>query len=127
MRVVTKFGGTSLGSGERIDRAADSIAKVADAGHEIAVVASAMGDRTDDLLDAIEFDATDRDEAEIVSMGERTSVRLLKAALTAQDIDSVFLEPGDSDWPIVTNDIGEVLPEETRKRSKKLADKLGET
>ncbi|MEF8771679.1 aspartate kinase [Halodesulfurarchaeum sp.] len=127
MRVVTKFGGTSLGSGERIDRAADSIAKVADAGHEIAVVASAMGDRTDDLLDAIEFDATDRDEAEIVSMGERTSVRLLKAALTAQDIDSVFLEPGDSGWPIVTNDIGEVLPEETRKRSKKLADKLGET
>jgi aspartate kinase len=127
MRVVTKFGGTSLGSGERIDRAAASIAEVANAGHEIAVVASAMGDRTDDLLDAIEFDATDRDEAEIVSMGERTSVRLLKAALTAQDIDSVFLEPGDPDWPIVTNDIGEVLPEETRKRSKKLADKLGET
>ncbi len=127
MRVVTKFGGTSLGSGERIDRAADSIADVADAGHEIAVVASAMGDQTDKLLDAIAFDATDRDEAEIVSMGERTSVRLLKAALTARDIDSVFIEPGHPDWPIVTNEMGEVLPEETRRRARDLADTLGDT
>ena len=126
MRVVTKFGGTSLGSGERIDRAADSIADVAEAGHEIAVVASAMGDTTDELLDAIEFEATDQDEAEIVSMGERTSVRLLKAALTARDINSVFLEPGDPDWPIVTNEMGEVLPEETRRRAIHLADTLGD-
>ncbi|MFP4530314.1 MAG: aspartate kinase [Halodesulfurarchaeum sp.] len=127
MRVVTKFGGTSLGSGERIDRAADSIAEVALAGHEIAVVASAMGNTTDELLDAIAFDATDRDEAEIVSMGERTSVRLLKAALTARDIDSTFIEPGHPDWPIVTNEMGEVLPEETRRRAKQLAEKLGDT
>jgi aspartate kinase (EC 2.7.2.4) len=126
MRVVTKFGGTSLGSGERIDRAANSIADVSAAGHEIAVVASAMGDRTDELLDAIAFDATDTDEAEIVSMGERTSVRLLKAALTARDIDSVFIEPGHPDWPIVTNERGEVLPEETRRRSRDLADSLAD-
>ncbi|AOW79217.1 aspartate kinase [Halodesulfurarchaeum formicicum] len=126
MRVVTKFGGTSLGSGERIDRAADSIAEVAEAGHEIAVVASAMGDTTDELLDAIEFEATDRDEAEIVSMGERTSVRLLKAALTARGIDSVFVEPGHPDWPVVTNELGEVLPEETRRRAQALSRKLGD-
>ncbi|MFB6110200.1 MAG: aspartate kinase [Halodesulfurarchaeum sp.] len=124
MRVVIKFGGTSLGSGERIDRAADSIADVAEAGHEVAVVASAMGDTTDELLEAIEFDATDQDEAEIVSMGERTSVRLLKAALIARDIESDFVEPGHPDWPVVTNDRGEVLPEETRSRSQELAAKL---
>jgi aspartate kinase len=127
MRVITKFGGTSLGSGERIDRAADSVAAVADAGHEIAVVASAMGDTTDELLDAIAFDATDRDEAEIVSMGERTSVRLLKAALASRGIDATFVEPGHPDWPIVTNERGEVLPEETRRRARALSEKLGET
>ncbi|MFW5965383.1 MAG: aspartate kinase [Halodesulfurarchaeum sp.] len=124
MRVITKFGGTSLGSGERIDRAADSIADVAQAGHEIAVVASAMGDTTDELLEAIAFDATDEDEAEIVSMGERTSVRLLKAALTARGVESQFIEPGHPDWPIVTNDVGEVDAQETRRRSRDLAGKL---
>jgi len=126
MRVITKFGGTSLGSGERIDRAADSIAEVSEAGHEIAVVASAMGDTTDELLDAIAFDADERDEAEIVSMGERTSVRLLKAALSARGIDAVFLEPGHPEWPIVTNEMGEVLPEETRRRAQELAKTLGD-
>ena len=127
MRVITKFGGTSLGSGDRIDRAADSVAAVAEAGHEIAVVASAMGDTTDELLDAIAFEATDRDEAEIVSMGERTSVRLLKAALSSRGIDATFVEPGHPDWPIVTNDRGEVLPEETRRRARALSEKLGDT
>lgn len=42
MRVVAKFGGTSLGSGDRINRAADSIADAVEQGHEIAVVASGM-------------------------------------------------------------------------------------
>ena len=34
MRVVAKFGGTSLGSGDRIERAADSVANAVEAGHE---------------------------------------------------------------------------------------------
>ena len=53
MRVIAKFGGTSLGSGDRINRAADSIARTVEAGHEVAVVASAMGSTTDDLLGEI--------------------------------------------------------------------------
>ncbi|OYR83473.1 hypothetical protein DJ72_07260, partial [Halorubrum distributum] len=81
MRVIAKFGGTSLGSGDRIERAADSVASAVAAGHEIAVVASAMGSTTDDLLDDITFETDDPDRAEIGSMGERTSVRMLKAAL----------------------------------------------
>ena len=56
MRVVAKFGGTSLGSGDRINRAADSVADAVADGHEIAVVASAMGSTTDDLLEEIEFE-----------------------------------------------------------------------
>ncbi len=121
MRVVAKFGGTSLGSGDRIERAADSIADAVAAGHELAVVASAMGNTTDELLDDITFEADDADRAEIVSMGERTSVRMLKAALAARGVDAVFLEPGHPDWPVVANDRGEVDVEETKQRVEALA------
>jgi aspartate kinase len=127
MRVVAKFGGTSLGSGDRIERAADSIADVVAAGHEIVVVASAMGNTTDELLDAISFDAENADRAEIVSMGERTSVRMLKAALAARGVDAEFIEPGHPDWPIIADDRGEVNAEETRRRASDLADSLGDT
>jgi len=124
VRVVAKFGGTSLGSGDRVERAAASIARAVEAGHEVAVVASAMGSTTDDLLSEITFEADDRDRAEIVSMGERTAVRMLKAALAARGIDAVFLEPGSNEWPIVANDLGEVDAEATTERSRALADRL---
>ncbi|GAA0649857.1 aspartate kinase [Salarchaeum japonicum] len=124
MRVVAKFGGTSLGSGERIERAAASVASAVDAGHEVAVVASAMGDTTDELLDDITFEADSADRAEIVSMGERTSVRMLKAALSSRGVNAVFLEPGHPDWPVVTNSRGEVNIEETQKRATALAAEL---
>ena len=124
VRVVAKFGGTSLGSGDRINRAADSIAAAVEAGHEIAVVASAMGNTTDELLDEIEFEAEDRDRAEIVSMGERTSVRMLKAALAARGINAVFLEPGSDRWPVIANELGEVNVEETTRRTANLAANL---
>ena len=124
MRVIAKFGGTSLGSGDRIKRAADSIANAVDAGHQIAVVASAMGSTTDELLEEIEFDVSDADRAEIVSMGERTSVRMLKAALASRGVNALFLEPGSEEWPIITNDLGEVDIEATKRRAASLAAKL---
>ena len=126
MRVVAKFGGTSLGSGDRINRAADSVAAAVEQGHEIAVVASAMGSTTDDLLDEIQFEADDRDRAEIVSMGERTSVRMLKAALSSRGVEAKFLEPGSDEWPVITDEHGEVDVEETTKRAAKLAAELDE-
>ena len=124
MRVVAKFGGTSLGSGDRIERAADTVARAVEEGHEIAIVASAMGSTTDDLLGDITFEAEDADRAEIVSMGERTSVRMLKAALTARGVDATFVEPGSEAWPIITDEYGEVDAEETLKRAEALADNL---
>ncbi|GGO02700.1 aspartate kinase [Haloarcula pellucida] len=124
MRVVAKFGGTSLGSGDRINRAADSIAAAVQQGHEVGVVASAMGNTTDELLEGIEYEAADEDRAEIVSMGERTSVRMLKGALAARGIEAVFLEPGSEDWPIITDEYGEVDVEETKKRAHALAGQM---
>ena len=124
MRVIAKFGGTSLGSGERVNRAADSVAAAVEDGHEIAVVASAMGSTTDFLLREIQFDANEADKAEIVSMGERTSVRLLKSALASRGVEAVFLEPGSDRWPIVTDERGEVNAEETKRRAAALAAEL---
>ncbi|MFB6310521.1 MAG: aspartate kinase [Salinirussus sp.] len=126
MRVVAKFGGTSLGDGDRVTRAADSVAAAVEAGHEVAVVVSAMGGTTDHLLDEMKFEASDADRAEIVSMGERTSVRMLKGALEARGIDAEFLEPGRPDWPIITDQYGEVDVEETRRRAERCAERMAE-
>lgn len=126
MRVIAKFGGTSLGSGDRINRAADSITDAVNQGHEIAVVASAMGNTTDELLDEIQFDVDETDRAEIVSMGERTSVRMLKAGLSARGVEARFIEPGHEDWPVVIDEHGEVDIETTTARTKELAEKLGD-
>jgi aspartate kinase len=84
-----------------------------------------MGNTTDELLEEIEFEAEDRDRAEIVSMGERTSVRMLKAALAARGINAMFVEPGSDEWPIIANDLGEVDIEETTRRVEELAADLG--
>ena len=124
MRVVAKFGGTSLGSGDRIERAADTVAKAVEEGHELAIVASAMGSTTDELLEEITFEADDADRAEIVSMGERTSVRMLKAALRSRGVEATFLEPGSEAWPIITDEYGEVNAEETLERAQALAAEL---
>ncbi len=124
MRIVAKFGGTSVANGDRINRAADAIAAAVEAGHEVAVVVSAMGGTTDVLLDEMKFDATEADRAEIVSMGERTSVRMLKGALEARGIDAAFLEPGRADWPIITDEFGEVDVEVTRERALACAEEM---
>ena len=126
VRVIVKFGGTSVANGERINRAADSIAEAVEGGHEVVVVVSAMGGTTDMLLDEIKFDANEQDRAEIVSMGERTSVRMLKGALEARGVDATFLEPGREGWPIVTDSYGEVDVEETRERARGCLDMLDE-
>lgn len=124
MRIVAKFGGTSLKDGNHIQNAADSIENAVKDGHEVAVVASAMGSTTDELLENIDFNAEDEDRNEIVSMGERTSVRMLKAALKARGIDAEFYEPGTEGWPVKLDEKGEVDTSETREKSGKLARNL---
>jgi aspartate kinase len=54
MRLIMKFGGTSLSDGERVRNAAKLIAKYAKEGNKIAVIVSAMGDTTDELINACE-------------------------------------------------------------------------
>jgi aspartate kinase len=126
MRVVAKFGGTSVADGDRVNRAADSIATAVENGHEVAVVVSAMGGTTDTLIEEMKFKASEEDRAEIVSMGERTSVRMVKGALEARGVDAVFLEPGRTEWPIITDEYGEVDVEETQRRAARCAEQMAD-
>ena len=127
-RIVVKFGGTSVGSGERIKRAAESVAKEFNEGNEVAVVVSAMGDTTDYLLDELSEigEVDDTDESEILGMGERTSARMFKAALQNLGVDSFFVEPGDEAWPIVTDEAGKLDESRTDERADDLVERLGD-
>ena len=52
MLIVMKFGGTSVGSAERIAQAASLVTSALDQGHRVAVVTSAMSGVTNALIDA---------------------------------------------------------------------------
>lgn len=87
MRLVLKFGGTSMAGPERIARAARCVAAEAAAGHRLAVVVSAMAGETDRLLElarAVHADAlaAAADEADVVlAAGEQVTSGLLALAL----------------------------------------------
>ena len=102
-RVVVKFGGADLSSGEKINCAAQMVANAPY--KEIIVVVSAMGDMTD-KIENILFplsEISDADYAEIISMGERMSARVFSSTLKSLGIKSEFIDPSDADWPIITN------------------------
>ncbi|MCL6632691.1 MAG: aspartate kinase [Alicyclobacillus herbarius] len=84
MLIVQKYGGTSVGSVERIEAVADRVAKTVAAGHRCAVVVSAMGDTTDDLL-SLALAVTERPDAReldaLLATGEQVSAALLAMAL----------------------------------------------
>ncbi|MFB6282422.1 MAG: aspartate kinase [Halobacteria archaeon] len=127
--MVVKFGGTSVGSGERIRRAAESIADEVGKGNKVCVVVSAMGNTTDNLLGEMEKigGADEKDENQIVSMGERTSVRMFKAALENQGVEAHFVEPGKENWPIITDEEGELLKDKTEKKVESLSEDMEES
>lgn len=108
MRIVAKFGGISLASGEKIVRAAKAIAKEVEKGKEVAIVVSAIEEETDRLINLIKNISnkqklSDRDKDDIVGMGERTSTRVFSATLKSLGIDSIALDPQNPLWPILTD------------------------
>lgn len=90
--IVHKYGGTSMGSTERIRNVAKRVAKWVRAGHQIVVVPSAMSGETNRLLGlAKEISETPsaRELDMIASTGEQVSVGLLAIALQAEGLESV--------------------------------------
>jgi len=106
--LVVKFGGSSLRDKDRLGNAASLVAREVAKGTRVVVVVSAMGAMTDQLLNLINHgsvkspDKTDADD--VLAMGERTSVRVFATALKAQGVEAKYFDPGDPDWPIITDD-----------------------
>jgi aspartate kinase len=84
--IVQKYGGTSVGSIERMKNVAARCLASARAGHQVAVVVSAMSGETNRLLklvSEIHEDPNDREVDVIVSTGEQVSVGLVALAIRA--------------------------------------------
>ncbi len=123
VRLVQKFGGTSVADIDRIRTAAGRVANAVAAGNEVAVVVSAMAGTTDRLVEWTREIAPVHDAREydvVVSSGEQATVGLMALALQAAGVDA-------RSWlgwqvPILTDDvhgrarIGEIDPDELLRR-----------
>ena len=84
MLIVQKYGGTSVGSIDRIQEVAARVAATRAAGHQVAVVLSAMSGETNRLLNLARQIAEQPDAREsdvLVSTGEQVTIALLAMAL----------------------------------------------
>ncbi|HLB02806.1 MAG TPA: aspartate kinase [Nitrospiria bacterium] len=89
--IVQKYGGTSLGTLERIKAVAQRVAKVKADGHEVVVVVSAMAGETDRLTKLAHEMSIHPDEREVdllLSSGERVTSALLALALQEQGLSA---------------------------------------
>ena len=92
--IVQKYGGTSVGSAERIMRSAERVAAVADTGYDIVVTVSAMGKTTDQLIGLarqVSSDPDDRELDQLLVTGEQVSASLMAMALIANGKKAVSL------------------------------------
>ena len=83
--VVQKFGGSSVADATAIKRVAKRIVETKEAGNDVVVVVSAMGDTTDELLDLAASVTTTPSERELdilLTAGERISMAVLAMAIT---------------------------------------------
>jgi aspartate kinase len=91
MLIVQKYGGTSVGDLERIQKVAERVARTVAEGHKVVVVASAMAGKTDELLamaHRVHGNPPARELDLLLSSGERVTVALLAMALTARGVNS---------------------------------------
>ncbi|HSK46692.1 MAG TPA: aspartate kinase [Coriobacteriia bacterium] len=90
--VVTKFGGTSVGSTDRIRAVADRLIARKLAGDDVVAVVSAMGHVTDELVELARDICDEPPEREmdmLLSTGEQVSIALLAMAIHARGFDAV--------------------------------------
>lgn len=92
--IVQKYGGTSVGTVNRIKRVASRIIETKETGKKVVVVVSAMGDTTDDLIELarqIDEHPPSREMDMLLATGEQISISLLAMAIQAQGHDVVSL------------------------------------
>ena len=85
--IVQKYGGTSVGTPERIQKVADKVIHYRDQGHRLVVVVSAMSGETDRLLGlaaSVAERPTPRELDVLLATGEQATIALLSMALQAR-------------------------------------------
>ncbi len=93
--IVQKFGGTSVGTPERIQRVAKRIAAAKRAGHDVVTVVSAMGHSTDELVDLAAQVAPDarkkhpREMDMLLTAGERIAMALVAMAVREEGVEAL--------------------------------------
>jgi aspartate kinase len=92
--IVQKFGGTSVGSIDRIRNVAARIKRSVDEGHQVVAVVSAMSGVTDKLIGMareISAEPNERELDVLVSTGEQQSIALVSMALQQIGVDAVSI------------------------------------
>lgn len=82
--IVQKYGGTSVGSPDRIKNVAERVLRTKNAGHKVVVVVSAMAGETNRLVDlakAVHKDPSGREMDLLLATGEQVTIALLGLAL----------------------------------------------
>lgn len=90
--IVQKFGGTSVGSAERILNVAERVREEKERGNDVVVVVSAMGKTTDQLVSLAKEIATQPNKREmdmLLTTGEQITISLLSMALNHKGIEAV--------------------------------------
>lgn len=103
--VVQKYGGSSVADPEKLRRVAERIMQTQQQGHQVAVVVSAMGDTTDELLKTalkVSPNPERRELDMLLSAGERISMALLSMAIRELGGDAISFT--GSQAGIITND-----------------------
>ncbi len=125
-RIVVKFGGTSVADGERVRLGAEAVHREYRRGTQVAVVVSAMGHATDELIQAAKVSTKGKINAqeldEIMAMGERTSAKVFASALRNLGAKAMHIDPGQKEWPVVTDSnfgLANIDLAETRRRTQR--------
>lgn len=101
--IVQKFGGTSVADAERIHKAAARAIAVKRAGNQVAVVVSAMGDTTDDLIglankvcgfNGNQVQPPKREMDQLLVTGEQVTIALMAMAIHAQGEKAISFTGG---------------------------------
>jgi aspartate kinase len=124
MRIVVKFGGTSIATPQLVVQAAASIKRLLQ-GNEVAVVVSAMGGTTSELVKLIKGlgkKTSDLWEASgVIGMGEVISARLMALALRRDGVRAMAITPDMEAWPVLASAIGDRKLEEDKINQEPLA------
>ncbi len=89
--IVQKYGGSSVADAQSIKRVASRIAQAKEAGHDVVVTVSAMGDTTDDLIDLaqqVSGQPHAREMDMLLTTGERIAMALLAMAIRDLGFDA---------------------------------------